>query len=266
MHLVAADKKGDDEIYATPAISNGRIYFVTRDRTICVGPKETNVQNVEIPKLVEGKGSDKVVSIRVMPFETRTMGGGKFQYTVKGYNELGQYVKDVDAQFKVPESASGVVVDSNNLVTVAAEAPEQGIEIEVTSGEHKAFARLRTFPNLPWAWDFEGYKPKQVPVSWINAFLKLAPNEIEKTMALKRSPGKGRPSTYFWLGHPDMKNYTVQTDVYMTEQKRKLPNMGVTVQRYNVILKGNTSKFGIQSWAPHLRMAKEVRYLSLIHI
>ena len=81
-------------------------------------------------------------------------------------------------------------------------------------------------------------------------------------MALKRSPGKGRPSTYFWLGTPDMSGYTVQTDVYMTEQKRKLPNMGVTVQRYNIILKGNTWKFGVQSWAPHLRMAKEVKYKS----
>ena len=187
--------------------------------------------------------------------------GGDVQYKVLGYNKLGQLIGEVDAELSLGDGWKGATLDGSK-VTVAADAPEQGGEITATVGEATAFARLRTFPSLPWKWDFEGYQPKQVPPTWINAFLKLQPNEIDGTMALKRSPGKGRPSTYFWLGMPEMKGYTVQTDVYMTEQKRKLPNMGVTVQRYNVILKGNTSKLGIQSWAPHLRMAKEIRFRS----
>ena len=56
--------------------------------------------------------------------------------------------------------------------------------------------------------------------------------------------------------------YTVQADVFMKEQKRKLASVGVTVNRYDLILKGNSSKLAIQSWAPHQRMAKEIRFRS----
>lgn len=262
VQLKAADGNGMDEIYGTPAISDGRVFFVTRDRTICIGNENAGkTAAVEIPELKEGDGGKDVATIRIVPFEARTFGGGDIDYRVLGYNKLGQLVGEVEAELSLGEGWKGATL-TGNKVTVAADAPEQGGELTAKLGEVTAFARLRTFPPLPWKWDFEGYKPKQIPSTWINAFLKLQPNDIEGTMALKRSPGKGRPSTYFWLGMPEMKGYTVQADVYMTEQKRKLPNMGVTVQRYNVILKGNTSKFGIQSWAPHLRMAKETKFRS----
>ncbi|MDG1898218.1 MAG: PQQ-binding-like beta-propeller repeat protein [Fuerstiella sp.] len=258
----AANGKGDDEIYGTPAISDGRVFFVTRDRTICIGNENAGKPApVEIPELKEGDGGTDVASIQIHPFEDRVVGGGDIDYKVVGYNKLGQLIGEVEAELTLGDGWSGVTLDGNKL-TVAPDAPEQGGELTAKLGDATAFARVRTYPPLPWKWDFEGYKPKQVPATWINSFLKLQPTDFDGTMALKRSPGKGRPSTYFWLGLPEMKGYTVQTDVYMTEQKRKLPNMGVTVQRYNVILKGNTGKFGIQTWAPHLRMAKEVRFRS----
>lgn len=261
-HLVARNGIGDDEIYGTPAISDGRVFFVTRDRTICIGNENAGkVQEVAKFELEEGDGGKDVASIQLRPFEAFTTGGGKVDYKVVAFNKLGQSLGEVEAELQPAEGWSGLTVEGNTI-TVAADAIEQGNEINVTYEGKTAFARLRTFPKAPWTWDFEGYKPKQVPATWVNAFLKLQPNEIDGTMALKRSPGKGRPSTYFWLGPPEMSGYTVQTDVYMTEQKRKLPNMGVTVQRYNVILKGNTSKFGVQSWAPHLRMAKEIKFRS----
>lgn len=261
-HLVASNGVGDDEIYGTPAISDGRVFFVTRDRTICIGNENAGKpQTIAQVELEEGDGGKEVASIQLRPFEAYTKGGGKVDYKVIAFNKLGQSLGEVEADLQPAEGWSGLTVDGNTI-TVAEDAVEQGNEINVTYEGKTAFARLRTFPKAPWSWDFEGYKPKQVPATWVNAFLKLQPNDIDGTMALKRSPGKGRPSTYFWLGPPDMSGYTVQTDVYMTEQKRKLPNMGVTVQRYNVILKGNTSKFGVQSWAPHLRMAKEIKFRS----
>lgn len=262
VQLKAGNGEGLDEIYATPAISDGRVFFVTRDRTICIGNENAGKEaTVEIPPLQEGDGGKEVATIRLVPFEQRVFGGGEVEYKVLGYNKLGQLIGEVDAELSLGDGWNGATLEGNK-VTIAADATEQGGEITAKAGEATAFARLRAFPALPWKWNFEGYQPKQIPPTWINAFLKLQPNSIDGTMALKRSPGKGRPSTYFWLGMPEMKGYTVQTDVYMTEQKRKLPNMGVTVQRYNVILKGNTSKLGIQSWAPHLRMAKEIRFRS----
>lgn len=260
--LKATDGNGLDEIYATPAIADGRIFFVTRDRTICIGNENAGVvQDISIPPLEEGEGSSEVASIQLVPYETRVFGGGDVEYKVFGFNELGQALGEVDAELSLGDGWSGASL-SDGTVSIAADASEQAGVITATMGELTASARLRVFPALPWKWDFEGYTGKRVPPTWINSFLKLQPNEIEGTVALKRTPGRGRPSTYFWLGMPEMKEYTVQADVLMKEQKRKLANVGVTAHRYNFILKGNTGRLAIQSWAPHLRMAKEIRFRS----
>ena len=260
--LNATDGSGTDEIYATPAISDGRIFFVTRDRTFCIGNENAGKpQNIEIPALEEGDGGSDLAGIRIVPFETRVFDDGEVTYKVQGYNHLGQHLGEVDAEFSLGDDWSDVTMDGNT-VRVAATAPEQAGLVTATVGDLSATARLRVFPALPWKWDFEDYRSKQVPPTWINAFLKLQPAEIGGTVALKRSPGKGRPSTYFWLGPPEMEEYTIQTDVLMKEQRRKLANIGITAHRYNFILKGNSGRLAFQSWAPHLRMAKEIRFRS----
>ena len=57
-----------------------------------------------------------------------------------------------------------------------------------------------------------------------------------------------------------MRDYTISADVMLTEQRRRLSNIGITAQRYNLILKGNTGRLEIQSWAPQRRMAREVPF------
>ena len=57
-----------------------------------------------------------------------------------------------------------------------------------------------------------------------------------------------------------MTNYTVQADVMTREQRRRMSNIGITAQRYNLILKGNTNRLEIQSWASQHRMAKDIRF------
>ena len=52
----SGDQKGTDEIYATPAIANGHVYFVTRDRTICIADPEAEVASDPIP---ENAGRDR---------------------------------------------------------------------------------------------------------------------------------------------------------------------------------------------------------------
>ena len=260
--LQAVDGNGFDEIYATPAISDGRVVFVTRDRTFCIGTDAAGrPQDIDLPALEEAQGGSDVATIRIIPFETRVFGGGDVKYTVQGYNQLGQLIGEVDAEVSAGEDWSGVVVDGDT-VRVEQAAPEQAGVITAKLGDLTAMARLRVFPPLPWQWDFDGYSGKQVPPTWINSSLKLQPVEIDGTVAMKRSPGKGRPSTYFWLGMPEMKGYTVQADVLMKKQKRKLANIGLTAHRYNFILKGNTGRLVFQSWAPHLRMAQEIRFRS----
>lgn len=260
--LTATNGEGLDEIYGSPAVSDGRVFFVTRDRTICIGNENAGKRTkVEIPPLQEAEAGTEVATIRMMPFETRIFSGGEQVYTVVGYDKNGRQIGEVEAEIKLADGVSGVKVDGST-VKVAADAPEQGFELTATSGELTSVARMRTFPPLPWKWDFEGYTGKKVPPTWINSFIKLQPTEVDGSVVLKKGVGKGKPSANFWIGFPEQKGYTVQADVLMREEKRKLPSIGLAAHRYNLILKGNTSKVQVQSWAPHLRMAKEVKFRS----
>jgi len=73
---------------------------------------------------------------------------------------------------------------------------------------------------------------------------------------------KGRPSHQISMGPADMKNYEIQADVRMTEARRQLPNIGLSCQRYNLILIGNTGKLSVESWPSEKRMSKAVKFRS----
>ncbi|WP_298867952.1 PQQ-binding-like beta-propeller repeat protein [uncultured Gimesia sp.] len=268
IQLQARVDKGLDEIYASPAIADGRIYFVTRDRTICIGDTAKKPDSGSVPALqAEKPKQEKIASIQLVPFEVAVTQGEKIDYEVLAYDANGQFIKKVDAKITPGKGLESAKVAGLSLTAPTdLKSPAAGT-VSVKVGDATAVSRVRVFPPLPWKYDIEGFKGKQVPPTWVNAFLKLQPNEVDGTTALKASPGKGRPSATIWLGPSDMsqlapKGYTVQADVFLKEQKRKLASMGVTVNRYNLILKGNSSKLAIQSWAPHKRMTKEVRFRS----
>ena len=266
VQLLARVDKGMDEIYASPAIADGRIYFVTRDRTICIGDKSREPASDPVPPLAEEKPmQDKIASIHLVPYEVTATPGEKIDYEILAYDANCRFIKKVDAKLTPGPGMEAVKVDGMSLTTPTdLKAPAAGT-VSVKVGDATSDARIRVFPPLPWKFDVEGLKGKQVPPAWVNAFLKLQPNEVDGTTAFKSSPGKGRPSASIWLGPSDMtelapNGYTVQADVFFKEQKRKLSSLGVTVNRYDLILKGNSSKLAVQSWAPHKRMAQEVKY------
>ncbi len=258
--------KGMDEIYASPAISNGKVVFVTRDRTICIGLKSGNKVNEPMKLAAERPATDKIAHVKLVPYEARLMDGGNIEYEVHAFDENGRFIKTMPAEnLTIGDSLPGAKGDGSK-VTVDTGAKEQAGEITTKVGDLTATARLRVFAAAPWNWDFDGYKGLQVPPTWVNATKKLFPTDLngEKCMVKKSvaTGAKGRPSAYIWMGPSTMKDYTVQADVLMTEKRRQIPAVGVTVNRYNIILDGNKYKFRIQSWAPHKRMAKEIRYKS----
>ena len=133
-------------------------------------------------------------------------------------------------------------------------------------GDLTATARFRMFDtDKEWSWDFEGMKGVAVPNGWLRAFAKLKPKDVDGNTVMAvagMGSAKGRPSHSVYIGRVDMKDYTIQADVYLTEQRRQMPNIGLLANRYNLILKGTRGRLTVQSWAPHLRMAKDVKFLA----
>ena len=57
-----------------------------------------------------------------------------------------------------------------------------------------------------------------------------------------------------------MRDYIIQADVMGREQRRRMSNIGVTAQRYNLVLKGNSQELELQSWAGQRRIAQQVPF------
>lgn len=265
VEVPAASGRGHDEIYASPAIAQGKVYLVTRDRTICLGVKDATPQSDPIPPLPEEKPAGQTAaSLQLIPAETYLMGGGEIEYELRAYDSNGRLIKSVPPTLEPQPDLPGAKAEGAKLA-FAADAKEQAGHVLARWGDLTASARVRHFPELPWQWDFEGYTGKQVPVSWVAATPRLAPEQVDGSTALKKAGGtdvKGLPSSYIWLGPPELRGYTIQADVMMREASRRLPSIGLTAHRYNLILKGNTSKLAIQTWPAHPRVAKEITYRS----
>ncbi len=266
VELLASDGvSGMDEIYASPAIANGRIYFVTRDRTICVGKPMPKIDAVP-PLAAENATSQEIATLLLVPFETGLNADESVNYELRAFDANGNYIRSVQPETLTPaDSLAGLEIEGATVTVPSLDNSVAGNIVASYQGM-EATARIRAFSDQPqWSWDFEGYQPMQVPPTWIRAFAKLKPEQIgdDGNMALK-SGGmedvRGRPSHLVWLGLPEMTNYTMQSDVYFTEQKRRLSSMGITANRYNLILKGNNNKLELQSWAAHLRLRTSQRF------
>lgn len=277
VHLKAVDGNGDDEIYASPAISNGRIFLVTRDRTICIGERRDTAGKTEAHVLApETEATDEVALVQLRPYEVALNAGDSVEYTAHAFDANGRFIKSWKPDLTGSEDLPGLTIESNKISAPVLKTDAAGT-VSMKFGDHTATARVRIFNSEKrWAWDFEGYEDTQVPPTWIRAFGKLKPTTIDGNTSLKITginTGRGRPSHYVWLGRADMKNYTIQADVMFDEKRRQRPKVGITANRYNLVIKANdlpeekkrdrTAKPGmlvVQSWAPQLRMAQSVYF------
>ncbi|MFV1964141.1 MAG: PQQ-binding-like beta-propeller repeat protein [Pirellulaceae bacterium] len=261
VQLRDAAGEGFDEIYASPAIADGKIFLVTRDRTICLGVADKEPAIDPTPKLPEETSpGDDIARIHLVPYETCLMGDGNITYELQAFDKTGHLIKTLKPKLEPQDDLPAVRVEGATLV-VEQDPRHRAGHLIARLGDLTATARVRAFPPLPWKFDFEGDPATQPPPGWINGAVKLKPTEIDGTTAVKHGKAVvGRPSSYLWIGPSEMKDYTIQADVLMKEDARRLPNTGITAQRYNLFLKGNYLKLAVQSWPPHKRMAKEVRF------
>ena len=271
VRILAKGTSGMDEIYASPAIANGNVILVTRDRTICIKDPMKAVGLNEAKALPAETESDGVVdTIQLRPYETIVAAESKTQFEVHSFDKNGRLISAKPAtNLTVGETLKGFTAEGGALVAAAFEAAaESDLAGTITTNVDgkTATARVRMFnPAKVWKWDFTGYKGLRVPPTWLKAHVKLKPFEVDGESVLKVTGGpgvKGRPSHQVAIGPPEMKNYEIQADVRLTEARRQLPSIGVSCHRYNLIMIGNTSKLSVESWPSQKRMSKDVKFRS----
>ena len=249
---------GNDEIAASPAIADGKVYFVTRDRTICIGLPDAEAASAEIPAPAEEKpAGSKIATLKLVPYEVNLKAGETVDYELHAFDENGRFIKTIKEFELTPDANLDDATVEKNTVTTTADAklPQAGTVTATVDGQ-TVKARIRSFPPLPWKWDMEGLTGRATPPGWVGATALLVPTQLDGNTVLKSVPGPGKPGSAAWIGPSDLKNYVIQADVRV-DGRRSLSSVGVTNNRYDMVLKANQLKLSLSTWPAHLRLNTE---------
>jgi hypothetical protein len=98
------------------------------------------------------------------------------------------------------------------------------------------------------------------PLAWNGARFRFevrkAPGEGENLALCKTIDNKLFQRGQVFIGHPDMKNYTIEADVMSEGNKRKMSDIGLINQRYLITLRGNAREIELSSNLERLKAPK----------
>ncbi|QDT16361.1 outer membrane protein assembly factor BamB family protein [Alienimonas californiensis] len=264
--LQADTVSGPDEVTSSPAISDGRILLVGRDRTYCIGAPEKAKVVVDVPPLpMEADVEGPPATLRLVPSLVSLKPGESREFEVRAYNEHGRFLRTVsDAELSVSKPFPGLTIDGRKVtVQGGPNVPADGV-ITAKLGDLTNTAQVRFYPPLPWKYDFNELSLEGRPAfpAWVGAAGKFQPVEKGDGVSLLMAGGeaaKGKPSFDVWVGPPAMTGYVVQAD-FMVEGRRRLASVGITNEKYSLISKANRLLLELQSWQAHLRLQANTKF------
>ena len=250
------------EVYGSPAVAYGRIYFASEEGVYCLGKKDSPFEAPPaeparpLPAAPEGA---QAAHLQVVPAEVVVHAGEAVDFEVRAFDSRGRPMGTVAATFAL-EGLKGKL--EGPRFTGDGAAGTQVGKISASSGDLSAAARVRVIGPLPWSENFDGFEVGKFPTAWIGIPGKAAVQEVEgagKVLVKPRSR-VGVPRANFLMGSSEMAGYTVQADLLGTLKGRRRPDLGLVNSGYTLDLQGNHQRLQVRSWAAELRMAKTIDF------
>ena len=120
-------------------------------------------------------------------------------------------------------------------------------------------------PSLPYTMDFEKVPVGRTPGGWVNtqgkfSVIKLPDgNQVLSKRNDNASPLVARANAY--IGDPEMKDYTIESDVYAKKVRAKdMPDVGIGACRYVLFLIGNDQEVRLVTWDAQKRINKTMPF------
>ena len=248
-----------EAVLGSPIVSHGRIYLPTDLAMYCLGKpgsKPAIDPRPEPPKEDSLGENTEPAHVQIVPGEVLLKPGEKKKFTVKLYNDRGQFLKEATAMFSL--SGPGEISDDGTYVAASAPAHTATI-VTAKVGDVAGRARIRVVPELPWQFDFED---GEVPVTWVGARYRNVIRNVDgnRVMVKVTTIPKGARSQSL-MGPDDHHDYTIQADVYGVPTRGRIPDIGVIAQRYTMVLMGQHQKIQLRSWTSQLdRFSKDVPF------
>lgn len=247
------------EVYASPAIAYGRIYFMTENGLYAIGDKEAPFKATPGPAVDLGEkppaADAKAAQLTVVPAEVVTHAGKPVTFEIRSFDAEGRPLGKVEGTYSL-EGLKGKL--DGSTFTADPEAGHQVGLVTAKAGDLTASARVRAAGPLPWSEDFEGIEAGKYPPTWIRIANRASVTTIEgeegQVLHVPK-PARGVPRHTYFIGPSDMSGYTIQADVRGTQQGRRKPDVGIINGGYTFDIQGNHQRAQIRSWAAELRMA-----------
>ena len=244
--------KLDEQILASSAVSDGRVFVASMENLYCLGKvsKPTPSKAAEKPPMGDGPAT----WVQVVPTELTLRPGAKVKFTARLFDEKGRYLRDEPSPAWSLQGVKGAVAADGTL-TVAADNVGQAGKIVATVGGLNGAARARVVPQLPWTYDFSQLAVGTLPVHWVSgAAGKFSVQEFEgKKMLQKATDETLFKRMRMFFGPWDMANYTFEADLRLTERRRQMGMAGIVVQRYALMMMGTQGTLELQPWEPETK-------------
>src|SRR5262245_12191443 len=238
-----------EQILGGAAVSRCRIFFVSSDAVYAIGSK--------LAKSVTGTAADEPAQrgegvpayVQVVPTEMVLKPGQTVNLKARLFDEKGRFLREDRATWAL-DGLKGTI--SDGAFTVANEQVDQAGVIKATFAGITGEARARVARSLPWKDSFDSYADGAAPPGWVNA---VAGKVSVTTLNGQKVLQKAADNTIFkrarvFIGPTDLSNYTFEADVRATESRRQLGDVGITAQRYSLVLYGNSQKLKLEPWEP----------------
>jgi outer membrane protein assembly factor BamB len=234
-----------EQIIASVAIADGRVYLVSNEAMYAIGKRTPATKRPAVAKLEPGQGP--AASILVVPTELMLKPGETVKFEARAFDANGRPLGVQTATWAVEQM--GGTVDASGTYRAPAGAAAGLVKAAV--GSLSGVARLRVVPPLPWSENFDAAPAKTPPKHWINATGKTEIREIEGNKVLvKLADNPFTKRARIFMGPTDMSNYTVEVDARAIEKRRQMGDAGVVAQRYQLTLYGNHQRLELQPWQP----------------
>jgi outer membrane protein assembly factor BamB len=239
-----------EPILGGAAVSRGRVFFVSSDAVYAFGPKTAKSVSGWAADEPEVKADGAPAFLQVTPTELVLKPGQTVKLHARLFDDKGRFVREDDKAMWSLDGLKGSVTDGTFVV--ASESEEQAGLIKATSGMLHGEARARVAHPLPWTETFEAYADGAVPKGWVNAVAgKFSVTTLDGGKVLQKAPDE----TIFqrlrmFIGPVDWSNYTFEADLRVATRRRQMGDIGITAQRYSLVLYGNSQQLKLESWEP----------------
>ncbi|HYJ93804.1 MAG TPA: PQQ-binding-like beta-propeller repeat protein, partial [Vicinamibacterales bacterium] len=248
-----------EQLLGNAAISRGRIFFMSSDAIYAIGSKQATSPAGFATEETAVAGSGNPAYLQVSPTELSLEPGQTVKLHARSFDAAGRFLREEKATWTL-EGLEGIVADGS--VTIANKPIQQAGVIKATVGGLTGEARARVAHPLPWTENFDSYADGAIPPGWANTVPgRLVVATLDGQKVLQKEPlntifQRGRT----FIGPTNWSDYTFQADVRAPQRRRQMADVGITAQRYSLVLYGTTQQLKIEPWEPETQRTVTVPF------